>query len=281
MTLQHLPRTATIEQAVTVLHDQGCVVIDDLVRAETIDRVETELDPWIKGTPHGKDAGHGLHTRRTSSLIARSETVRELVLHDLVHGIAKSFLSHAATIQLSATEVITLSPGAEAQFIHRDEVLFDAFPFPNDYDVYCNTLWALGDTTEEMGATRVIPGSHRLPGNSEFTIEDTVPVEMSRGSVMIFSGKLFHGGGGNRSNRERRLLDLGYSVSWVRQEENQYLACPPEIARTLPEDLLRLMGYRSDNGYGHPGDRLTDPVEALLQPDAIPTTSPASPSGRS
>ena len=250
MTLQHLPRTATVEQALAALNDQGGVVIDDLVPGETVDGFEAELRPWIEATPHGNDAGHGLRTRRTSSLIARSETVRELVLGDLVLGVAKSFLSHAATIQLSATEVITLSPGADAQFIHRDEVLFDAFPFPNDYDVYCNTLWALSDTTEEMGATRVVPGSHRLPGDSEFTIEDTVPVEMTRGSVMIFSGKLFHGGGQNRSNRERHLLDLGYAVSWVRQEENQYLACPPEIARTLPESLQRLMGYRSDNGYG-------------------------------
>ena len=281
MTLQHLPRTATVEQAVSALQDQGCVVIDRLVPAETLDRVEAELGPWIEATPHGNEAGHGLRTRRTSSLIARSETVREWVLDDLVLGVAKRFLSHAATIQLSATEVITLSPGADAQFIHRDEVLFDAFPFPNDYEVYCNTLWALDDTTEEMGATRVVPGSHRLPGDSEFTVEDTVPVEMTRGSVMIFSGKLFHGGGQNRSNRERRLLDLGYAVSWVRQEENQYLACPPEIARTLPESLLRLMGYRSDNGYGHPGDRLTDPVEALARPEVLAMPSPETPSGRS
>ncbi len=281
MTLQHLPRTATVEQAVSALHDQGCVVIDRLVPAETIDRVEAELGPWIEATPHGNEAGHGLRTRRTSSLIARSETVREWVMDDLVLGVAKSFLSHAATIQLSATEVITLSPGADAQFIHRDEVLFDAFPFPNDYDVYCNTLWALSDTTEEMGATRVVPGSHRLPGDSEFTVEDTVPVEMTRGSVMIFSGKLFHGGGQNRSNRERHLLDLGYAVSWVRQEENQYLACPPEIARTLPESLQRLMGYRSDNGYGHPGDRLTDPLEALVRPEVLATPSPGNPSDQS
>ncbi len=75
--------------------------------------------------------------------------------------------------------------------------------------------------------------------------------------------KVYHGGGQNRSQRERRLMDLGYAVSWVRQEENQFLACPPEIAKTLPEDLLRLMGYRADHGYGHAGDRNTDPIEWL------------------
>ena len=71
MTLQHLPRTATVEQALTALNDQGGVVIDGLVPAETVDRFETELSPWIEATPHGNDAGHGLLTRRTSSLIAR------------------------------------------------------------------------------------------------------------------------------------------------------------------------------------------------------------------
>ena len=70
---------------------------------------------------------------------------------------------------------------------------------------------------------------------------------MARGSVLVFSGRLY----------------LGYTVSWIRQEENQFLACPREIARALPEDLLRLMGYRSDQGYGHPGDRDTDPIQLL------------------
>ena len=85
---------------------------------------------------------------------------------------------------------------------------------------------------------------------------------MPRGSVLIYSGKLYHGAGSNKSDRVRKALDLGYAVGWVRQEENQYLSCPIEIARTLPEDLLRLMGYAGAHGYGGIGDR-ADPLTAI------------------
>src|SRR5262249_50094022 len=146
-------------------------------------------------------------------------------------------------------------PGGEAQFLHRDELLFDGYPFDPQYEVYVNSLWAMTEYTEEMGATRVVPGSHKAASDARFEQGDSVPVEMARGSVLIFSGKLFHGGGENRSDRIRRGLDLGFTVGWVRQEENQYLSCPPEIARTLPEELLKVMGYEPGHGYGHVANR--------------------------
>ena len=261
MSLPHVSPTASIEEAANALREQGCVIIDELVPKDVVDRLEAELAPHIEATDFGSIPELGFRTRRTGALIARSPTVRALVMNDLVLGVARNVLAQTSAVQLNLTEVISLSPGAEAQFIHRDELLYDAFPFPNDYEVYCNTLWALTDSTEEMGATRVVPGSHKLGSNEQFGPEDSVPAEMARGSVLVFSGKVYHGGGQNRSQRERRLMDLGYAVSWVRQEENQFLACPPELAKTLPEDLLRLMGYRADHGYGHAGDRNTDPIE--------------------
>ena len=80
-------------------------------------------------------------------------------------------------------------------------------------------------------------------------------MEMERGSVLLFSSKIYHGGGANRSDRIRRAIDIGFSVGWVRQVENQYLSCPMEIARTLPRELVSLMGYASTGGYGLVGGR--------------------------
>jgi len=49
----------------------------------------------------------------------------------------------------------------------------------------------------------------------------------------------------------------------LRQEENQYLACPPEIARELHEDLARLASYRRGAyALGYYGD-LHDPFDAV------------------
>jgi hypothetical protein len=58
-------------------------------------------------------------------------------------------------------------------------------------------------------------------------------------------------------------LNITYAISWLRQEENQYLTTPLEIARKLPEDLLRLMGYqRGAYALGYVDD-MRDPMEMV------------------
>jgi ectoine hydroxylase-related dioxygenase (phytanoyl-CoA dioxygenase family) len=86
---------------------------------------------------------------------------------------------------------------------------------------------------------------------------------MPKGSVLLYIGSLYHGGGANGSSAPRRGVNVGYTLSWLRQEENQYLACPPEVARELPEDLARLAGYRRGAyALGYYGD-LHDPFDAV------------------
>lgn len=253
MELPHLSPLASVDQVVAAIAEHGGVIIDQLAPVSLMDRIDAEMEPHVAAAPFGANEGLGTRTRRTGRLIARSTGARELVMNELFLGVVRRLLSHARSMQLTFTEVIALWPGAEAQFLHRDEVLYEAFPFPTDYEVHVNSLWALTDYTEEMGATRVVPGSHRAAPDATFTQADTVAAEMERGSVLLYSGKLVHGGGHNRSDRVRKALDLGFSVGWLRQEENQYLACPPEVACSLPEELLLLMGYDTAGGYGHLG----------------------------
>src|SRR5690606_25059187 len=113
------------------------------------------------------------------------------------------------------------------------------------------------------GATRVLPGSHRLADRLEFSSADGEAAEMPAGSVLFYTGSLYHGGGPNTSNQVRCGINITYAVSWLRQEENQYLAVPPEIARTLPEPLLRMMGYaKGAYALGYVGD-MRDPLDVL------------------
>ena len=255
MAIQHVSRTATVAEVVACVREHGHVVIDELAPGETMDRIQTELQPYFDSTTFGHLPELGYHTQRTGSLIARSPAVRELIMEKTYLGAARELLSHASSMQLSLTEVNSLSPGAETQFLHQDEVLYDNYPFSADYEIFLNSLWALTDSTEEMGATRVVPGSQTAGAGATFSDEDTLCAEMTRGSVLLFSSKLYHVGGENRSNRIRRMIDIGFSVGWVRQVENQYLSCPIEVARTLPEDLQKIMGYGSTAGFGFIGDR--------------------------
>jgi Phytanoyl-CoA dioxygenase (PhyH) len=259
----HLSSEAGAEEVAALVGRDGAVIVDEVAPADLLDRIAAELRPYLDATPTGPDDFSGRRTRRTGSLVARSASSRRLVMHPLALGTARTFLGHATNIQLHLTQAIAIGPGEDAQPIHRDQWAFDFFPFPTGYDVQCNTIWALTDFTAENGATRVVVGSNLREDGLRFEPEDTEPAEMVRGSVLFYSGSVYHGGGANHSDAVRIGLNITYNVAWLRQEENQYLSVPREVAATLPTDLLRLMGYdRGAYALGYIDD-LRDPLEAV------------------
>jgi len=264
MPIPRLSPTASGEEVAAALAAEGCAIVERAAAPALLDQARAELKPWLEATPVGQDDFSGRRTRRTGGLIARSETCRDLVMYPLVLDAVGKVLHHVTTFQLHLTQVIAIGPDESAQTIHRDQWAFDFFPFPADYDVQCNTIWAMTDFTEANGATRVVPGSHKWEDRLELTAEQTVPAEMPAGSILFYTGKIYHGGGANRSQQTRVGLNITYAVSWVRQEENQYLAVPHDIARTLPEPLLRMMGYaRGAYALGYVDDS-RDPLDVLL-----------------
>ncbi|HUI25242.1 MAG TPA: phytanoyl-CoA dioxygenase family protein [Candidatus Kryptonia bacterium] len=251
-------------EVAAALASDGCAVVERLVSTAVLNRARSELQPYLDATPVGPDDFTGRRTRRTGGLIARSPTCRDLVMHPLVLGTVGTVLQHATTFQLHLTQVIAIGPGEPGQPIHRDQWAFDFFPFPPGYEVQCNTIWAMTDFTAANGATRLIPGSHRHADRLEYTHEQCEAAEMPAGSVLFYTGALYHGGGANTSTETRFGVNITYVVSWLRQEENQYLATPADIARTLPEPLLRLMGYsRGAYALGYVDD-MRDPLDVLL-----------------
>jgi len=240
----HLPPTATSAEVSAAIRANGFVIVDNLVSNELMDRVAEELEEHIDLTPPGNDDFVGRLTRRTGSLIPRSSASRELITNPLVLDTCADMLSKATVYQLHLTQVISVFPGETDQPLHRDELAWDFFPFPLDYDVQCNTMWAMTDFTVENGATRLVPGSHFTEGKQTYPDEAVVRAEMERGSVFFYSGKIYHGAAANKSDKVRQGINITYCVGWVRQEENQYLSTPIEVARTLDDDLLKLMGYQ-------------------------------------
>ena len=249
-----------------VLERDGALILDDLADVASIDRIAGEMEPFVDATPTGSDDFSGRTTTRTGGLIGRSPAGRELVQHPLTLDVTGRLLRRAKAFQLHLTQVISIGPGSPGQAIHRDQWAFDFFEFPADHHVQCNTIWAMTDFTEENGATRLIPGSQDLPNDFAHTIDETVPAEMSKGSCLLYTGKVYHGGGENRSGRTRTGLNITDNVAWLRQEENQYLSVPREAAETLDDDLLRLMGYQiGAYALGYIDD-VRDPLEALRGP---------------
>jgi ectoine hydroxylase-related dioxygenase (phytanoyl-CoA dioxygenase family) len=262
MSLTHLSAATPVDAVVDAIRRDGAVIVDRLAPSELLDRMAAELAASFDETDFGTDEFNGLHTRRTGALIARSETARRLIQHPLVLGATKEILSHSTNFQLHIT-----------QAIHRDQWAWDFFPFPDGYEVEVSAIWALTDFTEANGATRVVPGSHRAGDGKSYVEEDSVPAVMDRGSVVLYTGSEYHGGGANRTDETRIGMQYSYAVGWLRQEENQYLSVPLDIARTLPVDLLRLMGYEKGSftlGYI---DNMRDPMRAVRQGEVESTVN--------
>ena len=270
--VKHLCREAAPQAIADAIKGEGAVIVDDLIPVSLVDQLERELAPWIDASPAGPDEFLGRSTRRTGALIARSVAARELVMHPSILAVMGIIFSGASNFQLSLTQAIAIGPDQPAQPVHRDQWQYDFYPFPIGFETACSCMWAITDFTEENGATRVVPGSHLLEDGVPFTPEQTVPAEMSRGSVLLWTGSVYHGGGANRSDATRIGVDMSYALGWLRQEENQYLSVPRQVAATLPVELLRVMGY-SKGAYSLGFmEEYRDPI-AAVRPEAAQSMS--------
>ena len=290
MPLETLPPDCKTEDILAAFErDAGCIVADLLAPGD-LDRVVAETAPWIERSQEGFDDFGGRLTRRTGALIARCPSTRGVVMDPRILQAARAFLApHCQRIQLHLTQTIDILPGERAQALHRDRLVWGGH-LPPEIEPQFNTIWALTDFTVENGATHVIPGSQRWRSDREPRREETIQAEMSRGSVLLYSGSVIHGGGANSSAAPRIGMNITYTLGWLRQEENQFLSCPPEIARDLDPELTDLLGYTMGSyalGYfAAPqmieGQADTLPPEAVLgrMPKDIPASFDFPDSGR-
>jgi ectoine hydroxylase-related dioxygenase (phytanoyl-CoA dioxygenase family) len=238
-----------------IIDADGGVIIQGLF-AEQVERLNLELDPlmndWHEGVKGNEwmEEFAGRQTKRMTQLIARSKVFREEIVDDptMLSYIDTMMLGTSDSYWMNAAQVIQLQPGEKAQFLHRDLENYPIFRKygPEGPEVMCNCLVALSEYTEEMGATRVIPGSNKWPDFEERgDPEQTVAAEMEKGDALVFSGKLLHGGGANRSNKPRRGMALAFCPGWLVPEEAYPFVVPMEIARTLSPRAQQLAGFRS------------------------------------
>ena len=223
-------------QALEQLRTDGYVILRDVLPGPVLEEVCGALCPLLDQQAWGKGEFFGNRTRRVHNIIAKTRAVDPLVAHPAVVELLRGTLTQP---QVSIVNAIEIHPGETAQFLHQDDVVFPiARPHP---PLIVNTMWALTEFTAENGATRLVPGSQDATELDENP--SIVTAEMEPGSVLVWNGGLFHGGGANHAQRPRLGLNVNYNCPWLRQQENQYLAIPKELAATFSDEFLRLLGY--------------------------------------
>jgi ectoine hydroxylase-related dioxygenase (phytanoyl-CoA dioxygenase family) len=243
MGLKRFSSGASPAALVETLRTDGALIVENVLARGFVARALDEVAPAIARTPTSKDSFSGTRTTRTGALVARSAACREVVMNAFALEAAKLFLAPwCERIQLHLTQITRILPGQGHQPLHRDRVVWGPF-LPASIEPQFNMIWALTEFTAENGATRVAPGSQNWPKEREPKPEEIDSAVMPAGSVLIFTGTVLHSGGENRASDPRVGLNIDYCLSWLRQEENQYLSCPPDIARALDPDLQDLLGY--------------------------------------
>jgi ectoine hydroxylase-related dioxygenase (phytanoyl-CoA dioxygenase family) len=238
----------------------GYVLFESVLDSEMIADIRAALDPWLAADIAGRNDFEGLKTNRVYALLAKGRIFADLACHPLALAFAEADLGRECL--LSACLAINLHPGETVQPWHYDDGHY-RLPRPRA-SLGVSAFWAIDETTEENGATEIIPGSHvwpehELPGSSNVTSftttefnaqahdpgarSDSVKVTMKPGSLMLAKGTLWHRGGANRSDKSRMIITPQYCPGWTRQLENMALAVPPAIAATLPQRAQELIGY--------------------------------------
>ncbi len=280
--------------ALDAVDKHGFAVIENALPPTDCEALLGEMRPYINATPHGL---HGLGgTRRTGALVARAPASHQFIAHPAILWLANAILGEqqlsgdAVRIgdrvgkgekgfrypwQLHLTQIIDVGPGGGTEALphglkmHRANGMW-LYDFQHaGIDPQVEVMWALTDFTAENGATHIVLGSHREEprGGTRSYSQPTVQAEMPQGSALVWTGWSVHGAGANRTTGRRVGMNINYALAFLAQEENQLLACPPHLARKLPVEMQRLIGYRQPAGALNYVAECQAPADSVLRED--------------
>ena len=257
--LQRSPATAGLEPIVEALRDDGGVIVEGMFGAEPIAQMRAAADEFARGVePGGATQGLGedgkrfvgANTIRFSSLARLSPAFFDILDNELYAEIADAMLLPVCgSYWLNTAQVMYIGPGEPEQMLHRDANNWWAFvkaTWPNSPEVTVSAMIGLDEVTEELGATRVVPGSHRQSELARYEERESVPAELGPGDALVYSGYVLHGGGANlTADQWRRAMHVSFVAGWLTPEEASPLDFSLGELSGCSERIQRLLGHRS------------------------------------
>jgi ectoine hydroxylase-related dioxygenase (phytanoyl-CoA dioxygenase family) len=235
-----------IDVHVKEVDEQGYTIVENAIEPDLLDELNgslVRLERFFDVQP-SPNSFEGHQTLRVYNLLAFDPVWQRVPVHENVLPIVDRVLDPGCLI--SSLSSIDILPGEIAQPIHADDQLI---PLPKPHPpTVCNSMWALTDFTDANGATRIIPGSHLRDHSPDYGKPyDSIAAEMSKGSVLIWHGSLWHGGGANNTDTARIGIAMNYCAGYIRQQENQQLGLSREKVAEFEPRLRQLVGYGTYN----------------------------------
>jgi hypothetical protein len=258
--LTRLAATAPTSQMLDVLDEDGGLVVEGLFATSTIQQMREAVESASERfMPGGATQGLGLdgkpfvgaNTIRFSGLGKLAPAFFEMLDNDVYQQLADAvLLTNCGSYWVNSGQAMLIGPGSDAQALHRDCMNWSQYCmplWPNCPEVTLSAMIALDEVTDELGATRVIPGSHKWPAyGAKWDHTQTEPAEMRVGDALIYSGKVVHGGGANRTrDRWRKAMHLSFVVGWLTPEESSPIDYTDEELAGCSPRVQRLLGHRS------------------------------------
>ena len=254
-----------MDEVEDALRSAGCAIVERLAPPDLLDRIEAELEPYLAATAPGGDDFAGRNTRRTGAL------------HRALAGVSRSGGAPARArrarprARRPRDELPAASHAGDRDRTGRARAA--RAPRPVGVRLLRVPRRLRGRVPHDVGDVGLHRGERRdarHPGQQHVgrpaapdTADDDRRRRCHAARCCSTSARCTTAGARTAPTRRGRGINVGYTLSWLRQEENQYLACPPEVARELAPELARLVGYqRGAYALGYFGD-LRDPMEAL------------------
>ena len=206
-----------IARCIREVDELGFSIIENVLDRDFCDEIISEIKRLESIGPPALAANDftGYETLRYFDLLNQNAIWERVATVPILLEVLKGVLGKDMLLSTMGTAVI--GPGETAQAIHADDMLYGLKrPHKN---LVCNIMWALSDFTLENGATRLVPGSHQLPQDPDFSQSyDTIAAEMPKGSVCFVVGTTYHAGGANSTNERRWALTINYCAGSQRQQ---------------------------------------------------------------
>jgi ectoine hydroxylase-related dioxygenase (phytanoyl-CoA dioxygenase family) len=247
MELRYFDKRASVADVKAYIDEWGFAVVTGVGDDETMDGIAKDMNRYSKGMRPLEMEFFGGALIKVEGFVAKSSGMVELLNNPFLTDLSEKYLG--ADLLLNASGGFILTPGKRAQPLHHDDVLYAPFLPRGGPESMVNFMYAVTDFTAENGATRMVPGSHKWPGDRLPTAEDeVVDVVMPKGSVAIWLGSTWHGAGQNTTDTRRLGAEIAFNCGWLRPHEAYHLLVPPALARDMPPLVQEVLGYKAHRG---------------------------------